>query len=146
RLNASASCDLVHYVKQCTTSEARIQESRPFWLAGEALFTKDIARPCQRTRGGVSAEDLYQDAAAWRGMSAGLLKGFRKWLLEQGFAIGTLNQRLSIIRQYCRLANAAGVLSDETLELVLAVKGYGGKVGRNLDVDRTRRSVPTRKS
>src|SRR5712691_8931276 len=92
------------------------------------------------------AEDLYQDAEAWRGMSAGLLKGFRKWLLEQGFAIGTLNHRLSIIRQYCRLAHAAGVLSEEVLELVLAVKGYGGKSRRNLDVDRTRRSVPTRRS
>src|SRR5712692_4714589 len=92
------------------------------------------------------AEDLYQDADAWRGMSAGLLKGFRTWLLEQGYAIGTLNHRLSIIRQYCRLAHTAGVMSDEVLELVLAVKGYGGKTGRNLDSDRARRSVSTRKS
>ncbi len=92
------------------------------------------------------AEDLYQDAEAWRGISAGLLKGFRKWLLEQGFAIGTLNHRLSIIRQYCRLANAVGTIPDEVLELTLAVKGYSGKTGRNLDVDRARRSVPTRKS
>src|SRR5215470_16444615 len=92
------------------------------------------------------AEGLYQDAEAWRGMSAGLLKGFRTWLLEQGYAIGTLNHRLAIIRQYCRLANAAGTIPDEILEVVLAVKGYGGKTGRNLDVDRTRRSVPTRKS
>jgi hypothetical protein len=61
------------------------------------------------------AEDLYQDAEAWRGISAGLLKGFRTWLLEQGYAIGTLNHRLSIIRQYCRLANAAGAVSDETV-------------------------------
>lgn len=91
-------------------------------------------------------EDLYHDVEAWRGMSAGLLKGFRKWLLEQGFAIGTLNHRLSIIRQYCRLAQAAGTIPDEVLELVLAVKGYGGKTGRNLDVDRARRSVPTRRS
>ncbi len=57
-----------------------------------------------------------------------------------------INHRLSIIRQYCRLAHAAGVIADEVLELVLAVKGYGGKTGRNLDMDRTRRSVPTRKS
>jgi integrase len=90
--------------------------------------------------------DLYQDAEAWRGMSAGLLKGFRTWLLEEGYAIGTINHRLAIIRQYCRLAHEAGVLSDETLELVLAVKGHGGKTGRNLDNDRARRSVPTRKS
>lgn len=92
------------------------------------------------------ASDLYQDAEAWRGMSAGLLKGFRTWLLEEGYAIGTLNQRLATLRQYCRLAHEAGVLSDETLELVLAVKGYGSKTGRNLDSDRARRSVPTRKS
>src|SRR5579859_5366616 len=91
-------------------------------------------------------EDLYHDAQAWRGMSAGLLKGFRKWLLEQGFAIGTLNQRLSILHQYCRLAHAAGTISDEVLEQVEAVKGYGGKTGRNLDSDRARRSVPTRRS
>src|SRR6266568_1407323 len=92
------------------------------------------------------ASDLYQDAEAWRGMSAGLLKGFRTWLLEEGYAIGTLNQRLATLRQYCRLAHEAGVLSDETLELVLAVKGYGSKTARNLDSDRARRSVPTRKS
>lgn len=92
------------------------------------------------------ADDLYQDAEAWRGMSVGLLKGFRTWLLEQGYAIGTLNHGLAIIRQYCRLANSAGTIPDETLELLLAVKGYGEKTGRNLDVDRARRSVPTRKS
>ncbi len=91
-------------------------------------------------------DDLYQDAEAWRGMSAGLLKGFRAWLLEQGFSIGTLNQRVAIIRQYCRLAHEAGAVSAEALELILAVKGYGGKTGRNLDTDRTRRLVPTRKS
>src|SRR5207248_1705162 len=44
------------------------------------------------------ADDLYQDAEAWRGMSVGLLKGFRKWLLEQGCALGTLNHRPSLIR------------------------------------------------
>lgn len=92
------------------------------------------------------AADLYHDAEAWRGMSAGLLKGFRTWLLEQGFAISTLNHRLSIIRQYCRLAHAAGTLSDEVLEQVEAVKGYGGKTARNLDADRSRRNVPTRRS
>src|SRR5256885_13818668 len=93
------------------------------------------------------AEDLYQDAEAWRGMSAGLLKGFRMWLLEQGYAIGTLNHRLSIIRQYCRLANVAGVISDEMLELVLAVKGYGGEKGGKLGSGRgPRRRSPRQRN
>ena len=54
-MRVSKTCDLVHHVQQCTTSEARVQESRPFWLAREALFTKDIACPCQETLAGVAA-------------------------------------------------------------------------------------------
>src|SRR5260221_9369145 len=53
------------------------------------------------------AEDLYTAAEAWRGMSHGLLKGFRQWMLQQGYRIGTLNTRLAILRQYGRLAHDA---------------------------------------
>ena len=31
-----------------------------------------------------TAASLYEDAEAWRGMSHGLLKGFRPWMLQQG--------------------------------------------------------------
>ncbi len=93
-----------------------------------------------------AADDLYHDADAWRGMSKGLLLGFRKWLLEQGYAIGTLNQRLAILRQYCRLAHEAGTIPDETYELLMTVKGYSSKTGRNLDVERTKAGKTTRKS
>jgi integrase len=91
-------------------------------------------------------EDLSHDAEAWRGMSKGLLLSFRKWLLEQGYAIGTLNQRLAILRQYARLAHQAGAIADEPYELLMTVKGYGPKIGRNLDHERTRAGKRTRKS
>ena len=91
-------------------------------------------------------EDLYHDAEAWRGLSKGLVLNFRTWLLEQGYAIGTLNQRLAILRQYARLAHQAGVIADEQYELVLTVKGYSQKRGRNLDSERTRAGQQTRKS
>ncbi len=92
------------------------------------------------------ASALYEDAEAWRGMSHGLLKGFRLWMLQQGYRIGTINTRLAILRQYCRLANEAGVIADEELELLLSIKGYSAKTGRNLDADRTRQQLPTSKS
>ena len=85
---------------------------------------------------------LYDDAEAWRGMSHGLLKGFRQWMLQQGYRIGTLNTRLAILRQYCRLANEAGVIPDEELESLLSVKGYSAKTGRNLDAERVAPAAP----
>jgi integrase len=93
-----------------------------------------------------TAAALYEDAEAWRGMSHGLLKGFRQWMLQQGYRIGTINTRLAILRQYCRLANEVGVIADEELELLLSVKGYSAKTGRNLDADRARQQLPTSKS
>ncbi len=91
-------------------------------------------------------EDLDQDAEAWRGLSKGLVLSFRTWLLEQGYAIGTLNQRLSILRQYARLAHQAGAIADEPYELLMTVKGVSQKTGRNVDRERTRAGKRTRKS
>jgi len=93
-----------------------------------------------------TAAALYDDAEAWRGMSHGLLKGFRQWMLQQGYRIGTINTRLTILRQYCRQAHEAEVIPDEELELLLSVKGYSAKTGRNLDAERVRQQLPTSKS
>src|SRR5260370_29377869 len=118
------------------------ENTRVAQQAALACFSTYLAAAgVQRT-----AAALYEDALAWRGMSHGLLKGFRQWMLQQGYRIGTLNTRLAILRQYCHLANEAGVIVDEDLELLLAVKGYSAKTGRNLDAERVRQQLPTSKS
>lgn len=93
-----------------------------------------------------SADDLYSDSEAWRGMSEGLVKGFRAWLVNAGYRIGSINHRLSIVRQYCTLAHDAGVISNETYDLIMTVKGFSAKTGRNIDRDREREGKPTSKS
>lgn len=93
-----------------------------------------------------AADDLYGDAQAWRGMSHGLLKGFRAWLLKEGYRVSTVNHRLAIVRQYCRLAHGAGVIDDEALDLILTVKGLNAKHARNVDRDREREGQPISKS
>ncbi len=99
-------------------------------------------------KAGVSrtVEALYGDAEAWRGMTEGLVKAFRSWLLTGGYRIGTINHRLAMIRQYCRLAHEAGVIPDETYELILTVKGFNAKSAINIDNDRAREKIPTSKS
>jgi hypothetical protein len=71
-----------------------------------------------------SAEDLFLDAGAWRGMNSGLLEGFRTWMLNEGYAIGSINLRLSTIRKYCELAFATGIISSQDLALIKLVKGF----------------------
>src|SRR5258708_23830903 len=39
------------------------------------------------------ASALYKDAEAWRGMSHGLLKRFRQWMLQQGYRLWAINTR-----------------------------------------------------
>ncbi|HZT99657.1 MAG TPA: tyrosine-type recombinase/integrase [Ktedonobacteraceae bacterium] len=95
------------------------------------------------------AEALFNDAEAWRGMSFGLLKGFKTWLEQRGYATGTIKGCISTIHVFCRLAGpgptGAGVLDEASMAAILTVRGTSGRKARNLDEDRKRRQIPTRK-
>jgi len=96
-----------------------------------------------------SAEALFNDAEAWRGMSFGLLKGFKIWLEQCGYATGTIRGSISTVHVFCRLAGpnptGAGVLDEASLASILTVKGTSGRKARNLDEARKHRHIPTRK-
>ena len=96
-----------------------------------------------------SAEALFNDAEAWRGMTFGLLKGFKTWLEQRGYATGTIKGSISTIHIFCRLAGpgpaGAGVLDEASLAAILTIRGTSGRKARNLDEDRKRRRIPTRK-
>lgn len=103
-------------------------------LARCALYLADV---------GVAVGALAAEPAAWAGFTWGLVEGFKRWMLREGYALATLNRTLATIKSYTRLAAQAGALSAEHAALIAAVKGYGRKQGRNLDADRatTRRSA-----
>ena len=96
-----------------------------------------------------SAEALFNDAEAWRGMTFGLLKGFKTWLEQRGYATGTIKGSISTIHIFCRLAGpgpaGAGVLDEASLAAILTIRGTSGRKARNLDEDRKHRRIPTRK-
>ncbi|WP_376795652.1 tyrosine-type recombinase/integrase [Thermogemmatispora sp.] len=76
---------------------------------------------------------LFLEAATWRFVSAGLVQLFVSWMERQGYAIQTINVRLSTVKRYCRLAAEAGFLSQEELYRISRVQGYRHKEGRHLD-------------
>ncbi|MGZ3622928.1 MAG: tyrosine-type recombinase/integrase [Ktedonobacteraceae bacterium] len=96
-----------------------------------------------------SSETLFKDAEAWRGMSFGLLKGFKLWLEQCGYATGTIKGSISTVHVFCRLAGpgpaGAGVLDEASLASILTVKGTSGRKARNLDEARKHKQIPTRK-
>lgn len=71
--------------------------------------------------------------AAWQGVTWGLVEGYVKWLLNQGYSIATVNNRLSAIKVYTRLAAKAGVISPTEQALIREVRGYGATEGKRMD-------------
>lgn len=97
---------------------------------------------------GVIVENMHGDLQQWRGITFGLVEGFQRWLQEQGYAIGSINARLSTIKTYCQLASTADVLTDfKELNAIQGIKGYNQlKEAQNVDASRKARGIATRHS
>ncbi|MFD3165166.1 tyrosine-type recombinase/integrase [Herpetosiphon sp. NSE202] len=89
---------------------------------------------------------LATEPAAWAEMSVGIVTTFRTWMLNEGYALGSVNIRLSTVRLYCRLAHQAGVLSLEAWSRIHTVEGYRRREGDGIDAQREATETPTRLS
>lgn len=87
---------------------------------------------------GVEGHDLARDAAEWRGVTWGIVEVFKIQLLEYGYSIATVNNRLSTIRVYAGLASKAAAIPASDLTLIKAVAGYGVTEGKRVDERRPR--------
>lgn len=99
-----------------------------------AAFAAFLAAP--GAPGMPSAADLSQDPAAWAGVTWGLVSRFASWLLGQGYAIGTVNGQLSIVKTYAKLAAQAGAIPAGEYALIRGVTGYRGGEARHIDEGR----------
>ncbi|MCP4425022.1 MAG: site-specific integrase [Chloroflexi bacterium] len=82
------------------------------------------------------AHYCQQTAIAWRGVTWGLVEGFVKWLLLQGYSIASVNNRLSAVKVYARLAAKAQAIPPAEHALIREVQGYGATEGKRLDEGR----------
>src|SRR5258708_33576077 len=63
--------------------------------------------------GAIAIGDLYHDPAAWSAMTKGLVEGFVIWQRREGYAIGSINMRLSTVKLYSKLTQRAGPLDPQ---------------------------------
>ena len=53
---------------------------------------------------GIPTDELMEAPDEWAAVTWGLVKAFVEWMLQEGYAVGSVNVRLSTIRTYARLA------------------------------------------
>ena len=109
-----------------------------------ALFAEYLEVLRERAEIGFAIGDLAHDPEAWRGISWGLVTGFLRWQLGQGYAIATVNVRLSTVKTYSKLAFKARVLAAEEYALIKAVEGYSRKEAKRINERREDAGIDTR--
>lgn len=80
-----------------------------------------------------TADQLMTLPTSWQGVTWGMVEGFRNWQVSQGYAVGSVNVRLSTVKTYAKLATKAGVLSATDHALIKAVEGYSRKEAKRVD-------------
>lgn len=97
-------------------------------------------------RKGPAAEELQTAPEAWRGVTWGLVDGFVRHLLRQGYAVESVNRKLSTLKCYAKLAGKAGVLPEAELVRIALITGYGSKEGKRMDARRPTSRVGDKKA
>lgn len=94
---------------------------------------------------GIATPDLYSDPGAWLGITWGLVEGFKRWMLTRGYAVKTVNDRVSVLKVYMSMANAAGVIPDGEIIRLRGLHGFTRKEAVDTDNARRKSGSQTRK-
>lgn len=65
-------------------------------------------------------------------------------MLHDGYAIGAVNDHLSTVKTYAKLAAKAGAIRPQELAMIRMVSGYGHKEGQRIDEKRKSAGMETR--
>jgi integrase len=109
----------------------------------------DIALFCKYIEGKnivINKEELLTDPIAWSDITHGMIDGFAKWMVKEGFAIGSVNIRLSTVKTYFKLAAKAGYVQHDEAVKAHFVKGYSYKQGLNVDEQRDIKRIGDKKA
>src|SRR5260370_9395629 len=105
-----------------------------------ALFSQFL------THVGMTKENLLVDAAEWQGITFGLVEAFKRWQLDQGNAIASINAHLSTVKVYAKLATKPAILPSDAHAMTKMVSDYPHTDGRNVDAKRVVTRVGDKKT
>lgn len=90
---------------------------------------------------------------AWENVTWQLVAGFQRWQIAAGYAITSINVRLSTIKTYARLATKAGIMDVGEYSMIFAIQGFNPDEAEKINSARgfhgegtrlgTKKTVPT---
>lgn len=93
---------------------------------------------------GLAAPNLYSDPFSWMGITWGIVQAFQRWQIQRGYAMKTVNDRVSTVKVYMQLANQAGIIPDGEILRLQGLRGYSRKEAIDMDSKRAKEDLPTR--
>jgi len=121
------------------------QDRRPINTQRSQRAALMIFAEFMRTCGLMTTGNLYEDPTAWAGITWGLVQTFQAWLLQQGYSVKTINDRVSVVKVYMTMANQAGIIPDAEILRLQSLKGYTRKEAIDSDAKRTSQGIATRR-
>ncbi len=80
--------------------------------------------------------DFQTNPQAWRGVTWGIVEGFIHWQLKEGYAVSSVNARLSTVKVYAQMAVKASTIDRQEGLLIQSVKGFSRAGANNVDLQR----------
>ena len=80
--------------------------------------------------------DFQTNPQAWQGITWGIVEGFIHWQLKEGYAVTSVNARLSTVKVYAQMAVKAGAIDRQEGLLIQSVKGFSRSGAQNVDDQR----------
>lgn len=87
---------------------------------------------------------MYLDPQLWRHVTFGLVLGFRRWQLREGYAIESINAHLGTVKLYAGLACAGGYIEASELVRINQVKRVRERDAEQLNEQREKDHLQTR--
>jgi len=91
--------------------------------------------------GDLTGLDFYNVPASWAGVTHGLVLAFVEWMKRKGFAVASINRKLSCVRAFCAMASQAKALDASELALIQTVKTIRHGQGIEIDKDRKQKRI-----
>lgn len=95
---------------------------------------------------GMIKENLLDNPIEWQDITFGLVEAFKRWQLDQGYAIASINAHISTVKVYAKLAMKAGSLAQHEYALIKTIAGYRHQEGRNVDDKRETTRIGDKKA
>lgn len=133
--NAAASKGIFEDYKQRKAHNTQVRHEKE--IRNFSIF---LTEKCKYANEGMTTPE------EWKGITFGLIEGYQRYMLNEGYSVNTTNQTLYIIKAYAALAGKAGFIDAAEMSSIRDIKGFKTGEAAHIDQQRKAAEAPIRMS